>query len=213
MDSAAASASASASLQKAESKDSYLATVATSPINILARRQCSYTPWTDQTHSYNSSNIVIMHPSAEGGMPHTRPGNIICIPAYYPESHITETLAHEAIHIDQRNNFGLWKGKLNEEGWFQINDSTIPSTIRNRCRLNPDTFWARFWAYDGRYVPLPYFIREDKPQLRDIVVRWYDMSEDTMRSTIPTVFTEKYGRLPTSSMEHPFELWAYESSK
>lgn len=200
-------------LQKAEASDSYLAHVAASPMNVMARRQCSYTAWPNQTHPYNNSNIIIMNPSAEGGMPHTRPGNIICIPAYYPESQIAETLEHETIHIDQRNNFGAWKGKANEEGWYQVRDAIIPSVLRNRCRLNPDTFWARFWAYDGRYVPLPYFIREDKPQLREVVIRWYDMSEDIIRSVVPTVFTEKYGSLSTSSMEHPFELWAYHSDK
>jgi hypothetical protein len=80
-----------------------------------------------------------------------------------------------------------------------------------RCRLNPDTFDARFWAFQGRYVPLPLFVREDKPELRDILVRWWDLRERRLQSQPPESFVQKYGKLDVSSAEHPYELWAYKA--
>ena len=205
-------------LRKAESIDNYISLCAKSPLNSHARANCSYTLWPSQEIATKYSNmggnakIVVLHPSAEGGMPHTRPGNVICIPAYYPDHAMDETLRHEAAHISQRSNPSEWKTKLNREGWFQVADSKIPAPIKERCRLNPDTCWSRFWAFDGRYVPLPIFVREDKPSLREIAIRWYDMSEEITRSVIPSIFTETYGQRSSSEMEHPFELWAYSTS-
>ena len=197
-------------LRKSESMDGYLAMCAASPLNTLARASCSYTAWPSSPVSVRgNASIVILHPSAEGGMPHTRAGNVICIPAYYPEHMMSETLRHEEAHISQRSRPAEWKARAAEEGWFHVRDSAIPSAVQERCRLNPDTCWSRFWAFDGRYVPLPVFTREDKPSLRDIAIRWYDMSEEITRSVVPTVFTDTYGKRSSSEMEHPFELWAY----
>ena len=198
-------------LRRAETHDGYMAACAQSHINSLARRRCTYAPWPQQaqTHQPPGTQIVIMDPSAEGGMPHTRPPNIICIPAYYPESKLKETLAHELIHIDQRKNPARWEQRAENEGWKKVDDSAIPKDLRDRCRLNPDTFLSRFWAWEGRYVPLPIYKREDKPDLRDIAIRWYDLKEEIVQIVIPPSFTRKYGIKDTSAMEHPYELWAY----
>jgi hypothetical protein len=95
------------------------------------------------------------------------------------------------------------------EGWAYVEDSVIPENWLARCRLNPDTAAARFFAWEGRHVPLPLFVREDKPDLRDIVVRWYDIREGLVKSSAPSSFSKKYGSVSESSMEHPYELWAY----
>ena len=190
-----------------------------SEVNRLARVKCSYTAWNDQSlatkaiHFLRSKgedvSVIILNPSAEGGMPHTRAPSLICLPAYYPESNLESTLKHELVHISQRTNPSLWRKRAEMEGWQPVPESEIPEIWLRRCRLNPDTAAARFFAWQGRYVPLPLFVREDKPDLRDVQIRWYDRQEQIVRTPTPTSFTQKYGTLSASSIEHPYELWAY----
>ncbi len=149
------------------------------PLNSLARRNCSYQLWPDQSEAktplLRPYHCVILDPSADGGMPHTREPGIICFPAYYPKERLGTTLRHELIHIDQRKNKDKWRKRLLEEGWSVEEDpTTIPEQWRNRCRYNPDTLSCRFVAWEGRYIPLPLFEREDKPNLREVQVRWWD---------------------------------------
>lgn len=207
------------SLALAEREDGYEAMCKRDPVNAAARARCSYTLWNDQSlaveakaflqrlQSGRGVDVVVLNPSAEGGMPHTRAGPLICIPAYH--TGLEETLRHEMVHIQQRREPALWKMKMELEGWKGVGDAEIPEVWRRRCRLNPDTCAARWFAWQGRYVPLPLFVREDKPDLRDVVVRWYDIQEGIVQSTAPSSFSKRYGELGTSSMEHPYELWAY----
>jgi len=149
-----------------------------------------------------------MNPSADGGMPHTRPPSTICLPAYFPASKLEETLKHERIHLDQRNRYSVWVSALRREGWTPVDEEAIPEEYRRRCRLNPDTCWSPYWAWEGRYVPLPFFVREDKPDLREISVRWYDRS-GSLSIVVPQSLVKRYGTLEANSLEHPFELMAY----
>lgn len=188
-------------------------------VNRLARAKCSYTAWNDQSLATKAKrflqkngdtvSVLIVNPSAEGGMPHTRAPSLICLPAYFPEERLESTLKHELVHISQRRNPSLWRSRAAQEGWEPVDASEIPQNWLARCRLNPDTAGARFFAWQGRHVPLPLFIREDKPDLRDVQVRWYDRAEGIVKSGIPSSFTQKYGHLGISSLEHPYELWAY----
>jgi hypothetical protein len=115
------------------------------------------------------------------------------------------------VHIQQKKDPSTWKMKMEIEGWKAVADAVIPEVWRRRCRLNPDTCMVRWFAWQGRHVPLPLFVREDKPDLRDVVVRWYDIEEGIVKSSPPSSFFRRYGRLGTSSMEHPYELHAYRS--
>jgi len=208
---------AQALLDRAESLDSYVSACRESETNAKARIFCQYTAWNDQSLAVAAGrlvaakgvNIIVMNPSAEGGMPHTRPLNIICLPAYFPEERLAETLKHELVHIDQRANAGLWRQHLATEGWTPADSSDIPAEWLNRVRINPDTYDAQLWAWKGRYIPLPLFEREDKPVIREISVRWWDKQEERLSSSPPTSFTQKYGSLDASSIEHPYELYAY----
>ena len=96
------------SLDKAEKADNFFRKVAASPANTLARQRCSYTLWNDQSLAKKAAellhpddkafvSVVILNPSAEGGMPHTRPG-IICYPTL---SFSSVTLIHELWHVHQ----------------------------------------------------------------------------------------------------------------
>lgn len=190
-------------------------------VNRLARAKCSYTAWNDQSlatkakrflqQNGDTVSVLIVNPSAEGGMPHTRAPSLICLPAYYSEEKLKHTIQHEMIHISQRKQPSLWKTRAEMDGWKQVSASVIPEQWLNRCRLNPDTIAARFFAWEGRHVPLPLFIREDKPDLRETTVRWYDMEEGIVKSSVPTSFTKKYGDLGKSLLEHPYELYAYKA--
>ena len=206
-------------LAHAEMIDHFVQQCNECPINRLARAKCSYTAWNDQSlatkakrflqQNGDTVSVLIVNPSAEGGMPHTRAPSLICLPAYFPEERLESTLKHELVHISQRRNPSLWRNRARQEGWEPVDASEIPQHWLARCRLNPDTAAARFFAWQGRHVPLPVFIREDKPDLRDIQVRWYDRNEGIVKSGIPTSFTQKYGTQGQSSLEHPYELWAY----
>lgn len=216
-------------LETAESLDGYRELCYKSEINRKAREKCSYTIWNDQSLAkkvkdeidvdkkktddplFDGVDVVVLHPTAEGGMPHTRSPSLICIPAYYSEVKLKQMLQHEMIHISQRKQPSLWKTRAEMDGWKQVPWSVIPEQWLNRCRLNPDTVAARFFAWEGRHVPLPLFIREDKPDLRETTVRWYDIAEGIVKSSVPTSFTKKYGDLGKSLLEHPYELYAYKA--
>jgi len=196
-------------LEQAEAADHFRAAVAASPINTAARTACSYTLWPDQSLATQAqaivgdkARVVILHPTAEGGMPHTRPSTI-CLPAYFPESRLAETLRHELVHISQR----MRKPVL--DNWQAVDEREIPEHFLARARLNPDTAHARWWAWEGRHIPIPVFEREDKPRLQDITVFWYDRRDGRAIRQPPTSFTRTYGELTAAATEHPYELQAY----
>lgn len=209
-------------LERAEHIDGFQGLCKRDEVNRLARTKCSYTIWNDQSLADKARaflgtieggedlNVVILNPSAEGGMPHTRAPAVICLPAYFSESSLAHTLKHELVHISQRRIPEVWETRARMEGWVRVSESVIPENWLRRCRLNPDTAAARFFAWEGRHVPLPLFVREDKPDLRETVVRWYDMRDGVVKAVVPPSFSKKYGpHLGPSAMEHPYELWAY----
>lgn len=206
-------------LEEAERLDGYLAAIQSSPTNRRARDGLEYRAWNDQSLAATAGKtlgdiqIVIVSPQTEGGMPHTRAPNVICLPAYWPEERLAETLKHELIHVSQRQNPAAWEKNLIGEGWVKVKEEELPQEWVSRCRINPDTMMARWWAWDGRYVPMPLFIRTDKPSLREIEVRWWDRKEARLNPVVPQSFVRKYGNLGTSSAEHPYELWAYNHEK
>ena len=200
-------------LNKAEAIDSYVAKCKASEINRRARARCTYIPWSSPDSfsrlALPGETIVTMHPSADGGMPHTRPPATICLPANLPQSRLQEVMRHERVHLDQRKNMYTWSSRLEKDGWTPVEEEKIPAEYRSRCRINPDTCWSPYWSWQKRYVPLPFFVREDKPDLADISVRWYDLEEEILTSVVPFSLKAKYGDLSASSLEHPFELAAY----
>lgn len=207
-------------LEQADLLDNYRTACQRDVLNARARRSCDYVPWHDQSEAYqiqktigSQTHVIIMNPSADGGLPHTRAPNVICIPAYFPKERLSETLHHEMIHIHQRQNPDIWKERLVEEGWAPVSEwdavRKIPREHLQRVRLNPDTIACRFQAWEGRYVPLPLFEREDKPSLRETTVRWFDLEDGKIRHDPPVSLIQRYGRIDKSSQEHPFELWAY----
>lgn len=196
-------------LREAEEIDSFFRTIADNPINALARQTLSYLPVNNYTEPWiEQTELVTMNASAEAGMPHTRPPNLICMPQYFPESKKKETLHHEFVHIHQRRNLDQWTRFFQKEGWSRVDPYELPQRIVSQCRMNPDTIDQPFWRWKDRYVPLPLFERQDKPHLRQVIVSWYDMETGIRQPEAPRSFFERYGSAPQP--EHPRELYAVE---
>lgn len=198
---------------EAEQYDHFFAKIRSDPINARARQNLSYIPMQVNTQPWLlNTEIITLHPTAEAGMPHTRPPNLICMPQYYPSERIQQTLAHELIHVDQRRRPYKWNAFFEKEGWTPFPETEIPQRWLSRCRMNPDTIDQRFWAWKGQYVPLPLFEREDKPDLRQVVIHWWDKETGVRQAEAPRSFQERYGFMP-SQPEHPRELAAVELAK
>jgi len=196
----------------AEEIDKYRQKCRDSPLNFLARKGQTYMPWMDQSlssYEKEGEKIIVINPTAEGGLPHTRPPNIIVIPAHYPPHMLEDTLRHERIHLHQRKFPLQWEARAIQDGWVKVKEEQIPSNLLERIRYNPDTILAGFWAWDGVWVPLCLFLRDDKPHIKETTLRWYNIQEGITSVVVPSSFTKKYGVLSESAMEHPFELWAY----
>jgi hypothetical protein len=209
-------------LQAAELRDGYLRACRASEVNTAARQKLHYIPWEDQSladlctlilskepSEPRLPRVIIMHPTADGGMPHTRAGNIICIPANFPHDRLVKTLKHEKLHIQQRAFSEAWKRNLQVDGWSEYPASMLPQHLVSRCRINPDTIASQFWSWKRRWVPMPLFQRPDAPDLREVSVRWWDIENNTLVNNVPASCFERYGTLPPSAYEHPYEIYAY----
>ena len=211
-------------LLDAEDLDAYRASCAASVPNALARQNHQYLPYflppkdadrlrskVFQTQLLNGCDVVVLHSSADNGYPHTRPTAVICLPDSFvtssTDAQLTETLAHEAMHVHQRRYPELWKTKCKQEGWTPIPTGSIPKRFRDQCRLNPDTFYdTPFWAWDTHHVPLPMFTSMQPTGLADVRIEWLDLRTGALFHDAPKSFTTKYGN--PSQPEHPYEIYA-----
>ena len=163
------------------------------------------------------SEIVILNSEADNGFPHTRPPNLICLPASHcKESEATKqfriTLAHEAIHVHQRKRPELWENFCVAEGWTWIPATSIPSELRERARINPDTMGRPFWAWETYLVPLPLFRPYRRATLSNAVIEWYDIRSGSLAQEFPRTFLDKYGA-GIHQPEHPYEIYAEKFSE
>ena len=210
-------------LDQAEQKDRYRQKCMANEYNALARSNQNYFSIDDfelrsaiviragEFEITQNANIVLLHPSADSGMPHTRPDNIICFSSDTNPNRITNTLLHEGIHLEQRKTPDLWKTYHIGQGWWPIPASVLPERWVNRCRINPDTLDIPFWCWQNHYVPLPLFANEARPTMTDCTVRWYDMRNGVLLRETPESFLKRYGAI--SQPEHPNETSAVELSR
>jgi hypothetical protein len=200
-------------LAKANKQDFFIDEVAHDELNRKARANLHYMPVEGPTYVYNGPqlkydvNLIWMHTTAEGGMPHTRPPNLICMPIYYPSDKFQSTLVHELVHIDQRLRTRVWIDWCIKNGWTLIEKDEIPGRWLRRCRLNPDTVEYRFWAYKSRWVPLPMYEREDTPKIREVRVKWWDRKTGELLLDPPAEIRDHIDGI--ANPEHPFEIAAY----
>jgi len=199
-------------LQFAEFLDGYRTNCSKDTLNHLARKGHAYTVMDQNSvkEGPGGSKLITMYPNADAGLPHTRPPNLICVPAYYNLTN--ETLLHECLHIHQRNQKSKWEAYFSKQGWVPVAESHVPERWRRRVRLNPDTLDSRFYAWENRYVPLPLFEREDRPDLRECVVRWWDQRSGGLLSEPPPSFVKAFGANHPQA-EHPREVSAVNLSR
>lgn len=163
------------------------------------------------------AEIAILNSSADGGLPHTRPPNLICLPASgipnSPTAEFKETLLHEGIHIHQRLHPNLWITACERAGWRRVDAQRIPPEFADRVRINPDTMAAPFWAYNDHHVPLPLFPKGvSLPSLGAAEIQWLDLRTATLYHEPPTSFRTR-AKETGAATEHPFELYAYRFSR
>lgn len=213
-------------LEAAERTDKYQTRCAAQPLNVIARKDYIYRPiltfkdaqllsftWTIpqwlKRDLAGQIPVIVLDPTAEGGMPHTRAGGILCFPGTNNMPNST-TMCHELVHIHQRKYPAKWAAFYKDAFDFEIWSGTIPDELDNRRRINPDTIEMPNWIWRGRWVPVPVFLRPEEPTLRGMRVHFYDAVDHTWTSIPPREWFGFFGdSLSESEKEHPHELAAY----
>ncbi len=154
-------------------------------------------------------HIVYLSGNADGGMPHTRPGNIICLP-YMDEPYPVNTVYHELWHVHQRNYPLFWKDALKRAWNCEPYEGAIPEEYERLRRINPDTMDEPYWVWNGSWVTIPVFENITKPSLRQTDILFYNIHNGYHARTMPRDIREMFSdKLPASAFEHPYEMAAY----
>lgn len=159
-----------------------------------------------------SCEFAILDSTADDGLPHTRPPNLVCLPANMCKSapastQFKVTLVHEAMHVHQRKYKTEWDEGCKRAGWTPLDSEKIPAEFKERARINPDTMATPFWAWDKYHVPLPLFRRPDSASLTEAPVEWMDLRTGSLFHSPPPSFVKKYGD-SVPQAEHPYEIYA-----
>jgi hypothetical protein len=205
-------------LFRAEALDNYRQQVDASNLNRISRKDQAYLPSVhsiqkdvpdaDMNEPWPNGQVVWMESTADSGLPHTRPPNLICLPRTIGDAEFQKTLLHERVHISQRLHPDAWK-KIFAETWdFQQWSGNLPADIQQRRRLNPDTLLFPFFIWRGKYVPVELFNSTSMPTLSDTSTIWWDTTTRTVHREPPPGWTEFFGAHANGG-EHPFELIAY----
>ena len=151
--------------------------------------------------------IIQLMPTADGGMPHTRPGSIICYPDFRQLISST-TLIHELWHVHQRLFKDLWFKTFNKMGWDRWNGD-LPEQLDKARRYNPDTIDCPFWIFADEWIPLPIFKDISKPNVAEVEIWFYNPKLQYHIKRVPDVLLSNFPDLPSAAYEHPRELTAY----
>jgi hypothetical protein len=227
---ALSAAEARAALEEAEAQDNYRWRCASCAANTTARQSMDYSPRDPEADfQYNMMvageamptwlkrgmplrlRAAMLANSADGGMPHTRPGGLICFPQYFKLSGANgqTTFTHECIHVHQREHTAAWN-RLYADVWeLEPYTGKIPRDLEAKRRLNPDTVWAGLYIWRKRWVPVPVYLRPEAPTLGAIRVAWFDTVDRMWQAWTPAEFEAEFGELSASEAEHPHELAAY----
>lgn len=216
-------------LDKAEHIDKYLQTCFDDKANYIARRSMTYFPNQISLRDTNYGitylegmkeqlpmrlsmelgdiNIIQLMPTADGGMPHTRPGDIICYPDI-SQLFSTSTLIHELWHIHQRKYQDIWLQVFKRIGWLPWSGE-LPDQLENNRRFNPDTIDSPLWVYDDTWVPIPVFRDISHPRVNDVDIWFYNTRTKYHIKRVPDEIVSYFGDLVPAAFEHPREITAY----
>jgi hypothetical protein len=221
-------ADARQALFEAEQKDQYRLKCQTDRLNAVARAGQAYVaakqsetervrceehirglPLPSAFERLGSIRVVYLMPSADGGMPHTRPSNVICLPMS-PSLVSAETMQHELWHIHQRTFPDRWRRFLRERWDFVPYNGGLPEKFNGMLRHNPDTLEQPLWLWRGEWVPVCLFTNPTTPTLSDTAVWFYNTKRGSYVTAVPAEMHHFFGDgLPPVAYEHPYELAAY----
>jgi hypothetical protein len=151
--------------------------------------------------------IIQLMPTADGGMPHTRPDNIICYPDI-SQLFSKTTLIHELWHVHQRNYKDLWFKTFKRLGWTMW-DGQIPENLEKSRRYNPDTLDCPFWIFNDEWIPLPIFKNISHPNVAEVEIWFYNPQKQYHIKRVPEEILSYFPNLPSTAYEHPREITAY----
>lgn len=217
-------------LNLAEQQDFYIEECLDQTLNAAARKQLSYRPNRMSVHDHQSAiaylesakqllpkrlrsdlstvHIIQLMPTADDGMPHTRPGDIICYPDISQLFSLT-TLKHELWHVHQRKYQNLWLRTFAALGWKPWTGGTLPAKLEEYRRFNPDTLDTPHWVFRDTWVPVPVFRDITRPRVSDIDVWFYHVTEKYHTKKVPVELSMYFPHLPAVAYEHPREITAY----
>ena len=214
-------------LNRAESVDFYLEECHDDMSNSISRRNLTYYPNIISSNELkkatsfietvipklpmklselNEINIIQLMPTADGGMPHTRPGNIIC----YPDLSLlysVSTLIHELWHVHQRNFKPYWSNVFHRLG-LTLWAGKLPDKLENNRRYNPDTIDSPLWIFKKTWVPVPIFKDIRNPSVNNVEIWFYNINGFHTRN-VPEELSLYFKDLNDSALEHPREMTAY----
>lgn len=204
-------------LFRAEAYDQYRTQIEKSPANKKSRISQVYMPSVhtvkkqippaDPKKPWPNGQVVWMEPTADLGLPHTRPPMYICLSRTIQDSELSSTLLHERVHISQRLHPKEWISCV--EAWSMTPWSgTLPDKIQEQRRLNPDLLMAPLFAWKNEWVPLGIFNSVSSPQLRDCSLVWWNTQSRILSRDPPPGWTNFFGQA-SMEQEHPYELAAY----
>jgi hypothetical protein len=156
----------------------------------------------------DSVYIIQLMSSADGGMPHTRPYNIICFPDISGLFSI-KTMIHELWHIHQRiYHASIWVHVFAKIRWTPWNGD-LPDKLEDNRRYNPDTIDTPLWIYDNTWVPVPIFRDITNPSVNQVDIWFYNPKLAYHVRNIPYVLQAYHNIHIPSAYEHPREITAY----
>jgi len=220
-------AEGSAALSAAERQDHYLEEVQDSRPNRMARQSMTYAAnriseseaaqlrtTLDQfqdsvPHILRSlrPTIVPLMPSADGGMPHTRPIDLVCLPS----STITkDTFVHELWHLHQRAHYLDWVTFFGKSWKWRPYEGSLPSELETQRRLNPDTLQDPIWIWDSTWVPVCLFLNPSTASFKETATWFYNVKTQRHSQELPKAMADFFSTsLSPSAYEHPCETSAY----
>ena len=220
---------AQALLDNAEKVDFYIEECHDNKANSLARRNLTYSAnqvslqdsnyaieYLNVANSYlpirllndlKQVKIVQLMPSADGGMPHTRPDNIICYPDI-SQLFSKTTLIHELWHLHQRTFKDAWFKTFKHLGWLMW-DGNLPEKLESVRRYNPDTLDCPLWIFNKQWVPVPIFKDITKPNMAEIEIWFYNPQKQYHIKRVPPELETYFPNLVANAYEHPREMTAY----
>jgi len=216
-------------LNESEKKDFYLEECYDQSANAKARARRTYRPNMISNQDYENAiqyleiakknipkrlladlqtiRIIQLMPTADDGMPHTRPDDVICFPNLNQLSSLT-TINHELWHVHQRKYQSLWLTIFESLGWKPWSGE-IPQRLEEYRRLNPDTIDHPNWVFQERWVPIPIFKDLTHPKVSEVDIYFYNVIDNYHTKKIPAELSFYFKDLPLIAYEHPREITAY----